>query len=168
MGGANTPNRPPSCPRPWQASAWPRWVTMRSSACTPEKGPVHVGSELPPRAGWGGRDGNEDSGDKVWGCRDWGTHGGCLPPPPRAVLSGKEGWVGWWVGDGSPHSFDQQVSPGCGQPPAQSVPYRILVWSRSFTLPIPLPLLPHPLLPFLISHIPQEAELSGEPLAAAS
>lgn len=31
----------------------------------------------------------------------------------------------------------------------------------------PYPLLPHPLLPFLISHIPQEAELSGEPLAAA-
>lgn len=52
--------------------------------------------------------------------------------------------------------------------PAQSLPYHILVWSQSFTPPIPLSLLPHPLLPFLISHIPQEAELSGEPLAAAS
>lgn len=102
------------------------------------------------------------------GAAGTGVHMEGASLPPRAVLSGKEGWVGWWVGDGSPHSFDQQVSPGCGQPPAQSVPYRILVWSRSFTLPIPLPLLPHPLLPFLISHIPQEAELSGEPLAAAS
>lgn len=69
---------------------------MRSSACTPEKGPVHVGSELPPRAGWGGRDGNEDSGDKVWGCRDWGTHGGCLPPPQGCAL--REGRLGGVVG----------------------------------------------------------------------
>ena len=99
-------------PAPRQASVRPRWVTTSSSACTPEKGSVHARSELPPRAGWGGgRDGMRTL-EIQRGGRDWGTHGRCLPPP-RAVLAGKEGWVGWWVGDGSPHSFDQQVSPGC-------------------------------------------------------
>lgn len=119
VGGCQHSQQAPILSPPAASFSVTKGVTMNSSACTPRKrvspceirAPAQEGREE-DGAGVSGRDGYEDSGDKMWGWRDWGTHGGCLPSR-RAVFLGKEGWVVWWAGDGSPHNFDQQVSPGC-------------------------------------------------------
>lgn len=153
-----------SCPLHWTSA-------QGHSPCPPRKRaqPMCDQGSCPgrQRGGQGGdRDGNKDWRQDVWG--DWGRNGECLFPEGCASRERR----GWQVGEWSSSHFHQQVSPGCVLSPAQSpVPIHIPIWSQVLHLSCPphpsCPILP-PLLPFLISHIPLEAWLSGEPSAADS
>lgn len=111
----------------------------------------------------GGRDGD----DKM--CRETGVQWRVPSARPQPGVCSQGGKAGWQVGGQSPRSFDQQVSPGCEAVSRSVHSLCILVCPRVLhPSPPPTPLLPAPLLPFLISHLPQEAGLSGEPSAAGS